>query len=363
MNKTEHKKLKWAGASILLVAIILIGGAYLMKDETQNHIKIGVIGSMSGDLASLGANYANGIKLALEEYKREYPDASIELIIEDDGYDARKGISAYKKLASVDNVDAIINMTSPTIDAVSDQVNAWGKPFMQVFEESVHKDDNIFEVYPGQKVALVALGKQAKQDGHKRVSVVAENISAYQRFIDGFEEGFEGEVLLTRINPDQTDMRTFALKVLNEKPDAIAIFMGPSANAGFLKAMQQQSQSIPQLYFDTGVQLSLTELKAAMGGNVGILEGSKAATIISSTRSDFQIAYKERFGVDSGLPSDYGYDAFMMLMQNHDNSSNEWAKNIRRNSYEGASGSIKLDEFGDRIPQYEIKTFVNGDLR
>ncbi len=318
---------------------------------------------MSGELASLGTNYANGIRLALNEYKKEHPNASIELIIEDDGYDPKKGISAYKKLTSVDNVDAIISMTSPTIDAVSDQVNARGKPFIQVFEESVHKNDNIFEVYPSQKVALVALGKQAKQDGYKKVSLVAENISAYQRFIDDFKEGFEGEVSVTRINPDQTDMRTFALKVINEKPDAIAIFMGPSANAGFLRAMRQQTKNIPQLYFDTGVQLGLAELKAALGNDISLVKGSKVATIISSTRTDFQTAYKEKFGVESGLPSDYGYDAFMMLMQNHDASPKQWTENIKQTSFEGASGSIKLDEFGDRIPKYEVKTMANGNLK
>ena len=351
--------------SVIVVVLLLLGVisyfGFASKDVSDT-LKIGVIAPLTGLPGNLGENYVNGVNLALEDYKKANPESKIEIIVEDDGYDSKKGISAYNKLVSIDNVDAILNLSSPTVDAVHEQVNKWEKPFIQLGEEAEHKDDNILEIFPGQKAALIAVGEQAKKDGYKKVSIVTQQIAAYERFIDGFQEGFDGEVSITRINPAETDMKTFALKVSAEKSDAIAIFMGAPATATFLKALNQQSIEIPQLYFDVGLQFGLEDLRVALG-NLELLEGSKGAFIISETRDDFKESYKAKYGVESGMLSDYGYDAFMFLMSGHNKESKTWIKNLKGHSYSGVSGDIKLDEFGDRLPEFKIVTLVNGELK
>jgi len=300
--------------------------------------------------------------LAFEEYKEKNPHLNLELIVEDDGYDSKKGINAFNKLKSIDDVDAIINLSSVTIDAIHDQVNEWNKPFIQLGEETDHRDDNVFEVYPSQKAALVAVGQQAKKDGHVRVSVITEQIAAYQRFIDGFEEGFGSKVSVSKINPTEIDMRTFALKVAQEKPDAVALFMGSTAAANFVKSYSQQMGSIPPIYFDTGLELGIDDLKKSLG-NLSLLEGAKGASIITDIHPRFKSAYKERFGIDSGALAEFGYDSFMLLMSKYESSSSKWVSGLKESSYEGVSGTIQLDKFGDRVPKFKIITLVGGKLK
>lgn len=356
----------------IIVLVLAIWGILSMSSRTgtQEGIKnganspvvIGVISPMSGEIATLGNNFTNGIKLAHAEYMAAHPGADVRLVIEDDGYDQKKGISAYKKLTSVDNVDAIINLSSPTVDGLHEDVKVWNKPFIQLGEEAIHENDNIVEVYPGQRAALVALGEQAKKDGHKKISIVTQQIAAYERFIDGFEEGFGSDVTITRISPAEKDFKTFALKVANEKPDAIALFMGSSASVGFIKAYNQQNKEIPQLYFDVSLQLELPTFKSGLG-NLSILEGSKGAYIVANTQESFKGAYNAKYGVDAGELADNGYDAFNVLMSAHAADSASWIANVKKTSMNGASGPIKFDEFGDRLPDYKVVTLVGGEFR
>lgn len=351
---------------VLVLAIWGISSTSSSRSEagagSDEPVVIGVISPMSGEIANLGNNFTNGIKLAHAEYMAAHPGADVRLVIEDDGYDQKKGISAYKKLTSVDNVDAIINLSSPTVDGLHDQVKVWNKPFIQLGEEAIHENDNIVEVYPGQRAALVALGEQAKKDGHKKISIVTQQIAAYERFIDGFEEGFGSDVTITRISPTEKDMKAFALKVANEKPDAIALFMGSPASIGFIKAYDQQNKEIPQLYFDVSLQLELPTFKSGLG-SLSILEGAKGAYIVANTQESFKVAYKAKYGVDAGELADNGYDAFNVLMSAHAADSVTWIANVKKTAMNGASGPIKLDEFGDRLPDYKVVTLVGGEFR
>lgn len=60
--------------------------------------KVGFISILSGEYAAVGNNLANGAILANEIYNRENPNNTIELIIEDDGFESGKALSAYKNL-------------------------------------------------------------------------------------------------------------------------------------------------------------------------------------------------------------------------------------------------------------------------
>jgi branched-chain amino acid transport system substrate-binding protein len=362
-NSVKNMKNKNKISVVIIVILLAWISAGLSKPNSSKAIKIGVISVLSGENSDIGQNFANGIKLAADQYQKDHPEVKLELVTEDDGYDPKKGVSIYKKLTSIDNVDAIINMSSPTVDAVHEGVNVWNKPFIQLGEEAVHKDDNIFEVFPGQKSALVSVGEQARKDGYKKITIVTQQIAAYERFIDGFQEGFKGEVNIVRISPTEKDMKAFALKVASEKPDAVAIFMGSPATAEFLKALHDQGRISPQLYFDTGLQFGLSDLKNALGGDLSLIEGAKGAFIISDTRQDFKDAYKEKYGKDSGMLSDHGYDAFMFLMSSYQKNGSDWVKSLKTQTINGASGLIKLDQDGDRLPDFKVITVISGELR
>jgi hypothetical protein len=84
-------------------------------------LKLGVIAPLTGLVENgdnLGQGFANGAILAQEEYQESGSNPKVTLAIEDDNYDSKKGMSAYQKLVSVDNVNSLINLSSPTMIAV-----------------------------------------------------------------------------------------------------------------------------------------------------------------------------------------------------------------------------------------------------
>lgn len=350
---------------LIAVVVILLGiGIYNgNKTDTRSaNLKIGVIASLTG-IGPLGENYVNGAKLALEDYKVKHPEANIELIIENDEYDSKKGISAYKKLTSIDNVDAIVNLSSPTVDAVSSEVHTWNKPWIQLGEEGNPSTDNIIAIFPGQKEAVVGVGREVKADGHAKVVIVAHQVSAYQRFIDGFQEGYGSNVEVIRVNPTDKDMRSTALKIQSMKPDAVAIFMPIESGATLIKRMNETSKSpLPQLYFDTGLQLGIADYKKQFG-DIKFLEGSKAPYMISPTADTFKLAYKNKYGIEAGVFSDYGYDSLAMILESYEANSEKWITNIQKSEFTGVSGKIKLDILGGRIPEFKIVTVKDGELK
>jgi ABC-type branched-subunit amino acid transport system substrate-binding protein len=70
--------------------------------------------------------------------------------VEDDGYDSKKALSAYQKLTGVDNIDALISASSPSISAIYDLVTKTDMPVIQGGEQPVEPtDDNVFQIMPG----------------------------------------------------------------------------------------------------------------------------------------------------------------------------------------------------------------------
>jgi len=356
------KKLYKVLGVIVVIGLIAVLIFLANKPKDESVIKIGLIAPLTGDLSTLGDNYVNGASLALKEYQAEHPDKKIELVVEDDAYDSKKGTSAYNKLVGIDKVDAIMNLSSPTVDALRKTIFEWNRPFLQLFFESDPYEDNIYALFPGQYDALVAVGKQAKTDGYTKVSIVIEQISAYERFVDGFKEGFEGEVTITRISPSDNDLRTHALKVSQEGSEAIALFMGAQKAAGFIKAYDQQIGELPQLYFDTSFSFGLNDYIAGLG-SLDLLEGSKGAYVASTTSDAFKIAYEKEYGKEIAMGADFGYDSIMLLLNQYDSNSTKWIKNIKNASFEGTSGPIEFDSLGERVPDFKVMTIVGGEMK
>jgi ABC-type branched-subunit amino acid transport system substrate-binding protein len=138
-------KLLFAG-----VALILIGAGiyFIAPPEPAGTVKLGVIAGTTGQYASAGEGYLKGFELAREEWNAEH-ELKFDAVVEDDGFDSKKGIAAYQKLSSIDMVDAYAILSTFTIDVVKADVTVAGKPVALGFEQSVAaEDDTIFQVLP-----------------------------------------------------------------------------------------------------------------------------------------------------------------------------------------------------------------------
>lgn len=94
---------------ISILVAILFGCRQTTQAAKQKTIKIGVVASLSGPASEQGKNWLNGAKLAVSELIQQ--GDSIELVIEDDQTNASKAAQAFTKLATVDQVEAVLGGT------------------------------------------------------------------------------------------------------------------------------------------------------------------------------------------------------------------------------------------------------------
>lgn len=348
---------------VVIITIVVVGTSIVNSNKTvDDELKIGVISILSGEYAIVGEAFVNGVTLAHEDYVENGGSLKIKVITEDDAYEARKGVSAYKKLIAVDNIDALINTSSITIGSIYDQVVESGMPTIQAFEQpTTPVKDNIFQSTPYSIITTQALA-ESLNDMYKpeEIAVVYANEPTYIKFAETFIESFGGEITNTEIiDPDMNDLRTPTLKILEEKPKAIVFYIADTHSALIIRETEKIS---PDTEYVFGlIAANLDNYKEVLG-DTNILNGTTVPVIYNSTNEEFARKYTERFGIEPALGADYGYDSFNILISAYDKEDKKWVSNMQKTNLEGASGNIQFDEIGTRAPEYRFDTIQNGEL-
>ena len=351
----------WVGV-VVVVAIVI--GVLLSQHKAGNagSVTFGVITGLTGQYAFVGENYLHGAELAQEDWNAAHPNDQIQTVVEDDGFDPQKGLAAYQKEVGIDKVSAIMNMTSPTIDAIYSQVTALGIPVAQGGEQGIAPaDDNVFQLMAGNIPTEIALGQKVKADGHTNVAVVLSNNSTLLRFFDGFKQGYDGNATVYKIDPSQTDLNATALKIMAQKPDAIVFLTIPQNGALAINALRHISTNHAPFYFDADVQSGFPDYQKGLG-DANILNGSTVVELVQKYAPQFAAEYTKKFGVAPGAGSDWAYDSFMLLAQTRASDNKTWIQNIKNAKLDGVGGPIQFDNVGVRKPSFFIGTIKNGAL-
>lgn len=100
---------------ILISLAVLLGFGYNCNRQknvksSQQVMKIGVIGPMSGNNAALGQNCRQGLEFAKNNLQDNVID--YQFIFEDDGFQPARAASAANKLINIDKVDALITCSA-----------------------------------------------------------------------------------------------------------------------------------------------------------------------------------------------------------------------------------------------------------
>lgn len=356
-----NKKYTWVIGAIV---IIVIAFAYF---GTQNKVdskgfNLGLISILSGEYAAVGENFRNGTVLAMEQYNATHPDAPIKLTIEDDGFTGGKAVSAYQKLVNVDKIDALINVSTASIDAIYDLVTKNGIPVAQGGEQGrVPADDNVFGIYPDSIASERDYGAYMRNKGVTEMTLVYTKIDAMIRFVEAFKEGFQGKTTDIVIDTSETDFRTHALKASTGNPSTIGIFMFPQQGAQFMKEYLKIAKNKPTIFFDTNFVSGYTDYQRIMG-DLTVLDGSIVGGMKLEDTQAFKDAYKARFGTDAPFLSDIGYDSFNLLIDTYSSDKATWVSNMKKANFNGVSGEIKFGSTGNRTPETKMMIVRDGKL-
>lgn len=364
----HFKKILWGVVFVLAITAGYVGVqqnnySQTQKVESKNTITIGAISILSGQFATIGEGFANGIKLAKEKYELEHPGVKINLILEDDAFDAKKGISAFKKLTAVDNIDALINISSPTIDAVHSDITKMNIPTIQfgIQSDGVAKD-SIFQISPSPEMPITAFAEYIdKNTNLKKVAVVYENGQPFERFHSAFLNGYrnENEGLVSMKVSNKENIRSIASEIARGSFDGVVILGLPETGALLVKNISILTKRDMTYMIDVQLQTGLETYKKILG-NLNMLDGGYSVWLSSGDTSVFSREYQTRFGTPPPAFADSGYDSFNVLIKSYDENKNTWISNMEKSNLTGVSGGISFDQEGIRSQGLDIMKIENG---
>jgi branched-chain amino acid transport system substrate-binding protein len=325
-------------------------------------IAVGVISAASGPYAAIGEAYMKGVQLAADVWSKAHPKQPVKVFYEDDAYNPQKGLAAYQKLVGINKIDALINMSSPTIDSIYSKVRKSGIPVAQGGEQGIAPaDDGVFQLLPGNIATEIALGKYVKSKGYKNVAVFYSDSGVYVRFVNGFVKGYGGSVKKYGIPVDSTDYSSEVTAALSSKPDAVVFIDTPEQGANLVKLFYQQGARNIPFFFDADVQSGWASYQKILG-DTKLLDGSVAVAIRQTVSAAYLKQYKAKFKGDPYVGTDWAYDSFMLLMRSYSSNKKTWVANIKKANFDGAGGKVRFDETGVRLPNFTIAPIKNGEL-
>ncbi len=318
--------------AVAAVAATLAFGAQATQGVSKDEIVVGSIQDLSGPLAGFSKPARNGMQMRVDEINAlgGVNGRKIKLIVEDSGYDPKKGILATQKLAQNDKIFAMIG-TIGTPVAMASMPLLFEKNIPHLFPLTAARQ--MYDPLHKLKFSFAAPYYDQIRNGVKWIAKErgAKSFCAiYQDDEFGLEIFHGAEAGLKEINQKFTEVTTykrgatdFAAQVAKMKgSNCDTVVMGTIiretlGTIGTARKMGWNPNFI-------GTSASYTDLIHKLGGpavegfysmhQVGVPYPDDA----SKNVRDWAASYKAKFNEDPGLFSAYGYviaDLFIQVVK------------------------------------------------
>jgi branched-chain amino acid transport system substrate-binding protein len=352
---------KYANTTLLLIGMASMFSQNAVADET---VKIGSAAPLTGSIAHLGQDQANGVILAIEEINKTgltIGGQKVTLVIDsqDDGADPRTGTQIAQKLVD-DGVVAVVGHLNSGVSIPSSKIyNDAGLTMISP------ASTNPTLTLQGFKVTYRVIGTDAQQGpalatyaskGLKIKSVaIVDDATAYgQGLANAFEE--KAKALGIKVishdatNDKATDFRAIITKIKGERPSAI-MYGGMDATGGpFAKQAKQLAVAAKILAGDGACTTDLEKLAGDAVNNVVCSIPGVALEKLKEGAS-FQKKYQARFGQPVQTYAPFAYDAVHVIVDAMKRANSTKRADILaampQTKTAGVIGPIEFDAHGD----------------
>ncbi|MBI4160108.1 ABC transporter substrate-binding protein [Candidatus Wolfebacteria bacterium] len=359
----------------VVVLVVVLGGIYFYqgKGGETGSIKVGFIGALTGDAASIGAAAQKGMELAVKEINEAggVNGRIIEAIYEDGKCMAAPASSAANKLMNVDKVGAIIGGLCSGETAAFAPAAMQNKTIVISYCSSApdlsKTGKYFFRTYPSDSLQGKFAAEFAYNTLGKRTAAIVYHVSPWgSGLTEVFKKRFEelGGAVLVSEGMQQTDKdyRSVLSKVKAANPD---IVFAPTYSIGASVLVKQ--------YVDLGITVQLMggdawEDKAFFTEATKTLNGRALYSVTAAKPTkEFEGKLKAyATGVENvAFCGPQAYDAVRILA--------ETIRNVGANpdkvadalhalrDYDGVSGKISFDANGDIThAEYIVKVIKDG---
>jgi branched-chain amino acid transport system substrate-binding protein len=363
MNKAT-KIVIWLIVIVVIILLIMPG-----KKSDTGPIKIGFIGSLTGDAASLGQSSQAAVKVAIEEVNSSggINGRMLEGVYEDGKCSPAPALSAAQKLINIDKVDAIVG------GLCSGETSAFVKMAMEAKKPTVTYCSSapaltgsgkyFFRTYPSDSFQ----GKFAAEYAYnslkaKKVAIVYHNSDwgngIEKVFVERFKELGGTIIDEESANKETRDYKTILLKVKGLNPDLIYIPTYPEGGAVIVQQAKELGIKTPLLggeAFDDPNFLKSIPKTAQLQYTI-----SKIAV---SPDFDKKILAKLG-GTQVPVCGPQAYDAMSVItkaLKQVGTDPDKMTDYMHSLDFDGVSGHIKYDQNGDlSSASYNVKKVENG---
>ena len=358
----------------LMITILFFNGC--VKKETPDIIKIGVIGPFTGEGATYGAAMKRGIDLAFQE-RNEVGGVlgkEVKAIYEDSKLSAKDGINALTKLVNQDKVQVIIGAASSKVTL---NLAPFAEKYKVVLISSISTADELKEsgeyifrnVPPNLQQGISAARFVNDYLKEKSAAVFFKNDdygkSLAESFIKSFEKMNNNILIKESYQPNATDFKNQLIKIKEFEPKVI-FFPGNYEDTG--KILKQGRELGINSIFIGGDGSYSPELiriagKAAEGSYYTIMSlPSEESDKFSSFKKDFLAKYN----LEPDVYSVYSYEAANIVIKAIENAGINDGTSIKKTlynlKYDGITGMVEFDEYGEVNKDYSIYIIENGEF-
>ena len=337
------------------------------KALAQQVVKIGHVGPVSGPNAHLGKDNENAARMAIDELNAKGVTINgrkvkFQLLAEDDGSDPKQGTAVAQKLvdARVNGIVGHLNSgtTVPASKIYHDAGLVQISPATTAPQYTKQGFPGAFRVVANDSRLGGTLGKYAVETLKvKKIAVIDDRTTYGQGVATEFVKGAKGPgvriVGKEFTSATATDYAAILTSIRARKPDLV-FFGGMDSVAG---PMLKQMKSLGINAIFMGGDGMCTEALGRLAGNA--LEGRKVICAEAGgvkgaqeqVMADFRSRFKQKTGLDVQLYAPYVYDSVMVMataMQNAKSAEPaKYLPELKKIKYEGVTGTIQFDQFGD----------------
>jgi branched-chain amino acid transport system substrate-binding protein len=298
----------------LSVAIVISLGLGLSAAQAEDHLKVGVIGTLSGPPAVLGQQMRNGFELAVKTLGGKLGGRDVDVTVADDELKPDEAVTKVKELIDRDKVDFVVGpifsnilaaimkpVTEANVILISPNAGTSsfaGKDCNPNFFVTSYQNDQVHEV----------LGQYAQDSGIKKVMIIVPNYQAGKDAAAGFKHKFSGEILDEMYVPlGQLDYSAELSRIASASPDAIFAFLPGGMGVNFVKQYRQAGLA-DKIPFLSAFTVDESTLPAQQDAALGMYGGSNWAPNLDNPQNKaFVDAYLKAY---NAVPASYAFQAY-----------------------------------------------------
>ena len=326
-------------------------------------VTIGSAGPLTGEIAHLGKDNDNGVRLAIDQANEKHikiGGKEVKFVVdsEDDQADPKLGPTIAQKFCDEKAAGVVGHLNSGVTIPASAVYHQCGIPMIsgsatnpKLTEQGFN---NIFRVVGRDDQQGPAVAQYLKSMNLKKVAI-ADDATAYGEGLANAVEATlktEGVQIVAheKTNDKATDFKAILTKIKGRAPDAV--FYGGMDATGGPMLRQARELGIKAIFsFGDG---ACTDTMPKLGGDKNV-EGmicSQAGLPVVAAAKGFLDAYKAKYNVDPIIYAPFTYDAANLLiaaMEKADSTDPaKYLPALQKISYDGATGHIEFDDKGDR---------------